>query len=243
MAQITKYADIRGPLRIADVVATSNLDLVGDETIDGVAVTAALKQTVLVTGQTDKSENGLYYPGTSAWVRCEEAEMEAMFDSLGFVYVKQGTSYAGSLWRYKTAIGVTLESSNLEFEQGPHESDVRAAVARATAPLVVPTALQLAGGGAANVETLAAVKTLTVTDAQFQRLDCGGSGRTLTLPAYTDGLFFFVMNASDGAEDLTVADAAGTVSVLNQNEGAVFVSDGSDWYNVLGLTVVVDQSA
>tara|TARA_R100001594_G_scaffold25875_2_gene50410 strand:+ start:536 stop:898 length:363 start_codon:yes stop_codon:yes gene_type:complete len=88
-----------------------------------------------------------------------------------------------------------------------------------------------------NVETLAGTKTLVPQDAQFQLLDCGGSGRTLVLPAEeaSQGLFFVVKNTSDAAEAIAVTnDAAGPIDTIGKNEFCVFVCDGSSWVSGVG---------
>ena len=100
-------------------------------------------------------------------------------------------------------------------------------------------------GRGANSETLSAGKTLTVDDAKFQRLDPGGAGRDVTLPAEGMGIGFLIFNAADASESLTVKnDAGATQAVLNQNEAGFFISNpaGTAWVS-FGLTGVVDISA
>lgn len=86
-----------------------------------------------------------------------------------------------------------------------------------------------------NNETLAATKTLVITDAKYQRLDPGGAGRTVTLPAEatSDGLVFIISNWADGAENLTVQDdGTTTIAILNQSEWATFVCNGTSWIHM-----------
>lgn len=84
-------------------------------------------------------------------------------------------------------------------------------------------------------ETLAANRTITAAEAASSNVfafDCGGSARTLTLPAEatSTGYVFFISNTSDAAEILTIADdAAGTVCTPTQNEDAVVWCDGVAW--------------
>ena len=88
-----------------------------------------------------------------------------------------------------------------------------------------------------NVETLAGNHEITPQAAQFQLLDCGGSGRSVILPAEeaSQGLFFVIKNTSDGAEDLTVKDDnADPVDTLGKNEFGVFVCDGTSWVSGVG---------
>ena len=89
------------------------------------------------------------------------------------------------------------------------------------------------GGAGLNDETLTANKTLTASSAVFQRLDPGGSARTITLPTTAKGMAFRVLNAADAAETLTVKNAGGsTIATIAQDEAAWVVSDGSSWKNM-----------
>lgn len=84
--------------------------------------------------------------------------------------------------------------------------------------------------GAGNA-TLTGNLTLTKRSSQYLRLDPGGATRTVTLPAFEDGLYFYLLNtASDAGEDLVVSDGS-TVATLLPGQAAMFVSDGSDWYH------------
>jgi hypothetical protein len=108
------------------------------------------------------------------------------------------------------------------------------------ANLVALNADALALLGGANVETLAGNKTLVASDQTFQKLDPGGAGRNVVLPpeGANDGLWFYIMNAADGAETLTVQnDALGTVVALPQNEAAIVICDGTTWVHMGILTI------
>lgn len=92
----------------------------------------------------------------------------------------------------------------------------------------------------ANTETLAANKTLIVSDPVHQRLDPGGSARDVTLPAEADSLDlrFEILNTADAAEDLTVKnDGGGTIVTISQNEKATVVFDGTDWVH-MGIATI-----
>lgn len=90
-------------------------------------------------------------------------------------------------------------------------------------------------GGDVNTETLAGNATLTTASARYQRLDPGGAGRDVTLPAEADskGLAFLILNTADAAEDLTVKDdGASTVVTISQNEAALVVCNGTSWVHM-----------
>ncbi len=80
--------------------------------------------------------------------------------------------------------------------------------------------------------TLTGALTMALSDHQFLFLDPGGAGRTLTLPAEkpSKGMFYFINNTADAAEDLTVEnDASSTIGVVGQTEYALFHCDGTTW--------------
>lgn len=64
----------KAPCRVGSV---SNISLTGTQTIDGVAVVA--EDRVLVMGQTDQTENGVYTVKATAWQRARD------FDGTGDV--------------------------------------------------------------------------------------------------------------------------------------------------------------
>ena len=83
-----------------------------------------------------------------------------------------------------------------------------------------------------NLETLAGTKTLLPQDSQFQALDPGGSHRDVTLPAEeaSQGLFFFIKNTADAAENLVVKNDNGDIKeTLGEDRWGLFFCDGSSW--------------
>lgn len=91
-------------------------------------------------------------------------------------------------------------------------------------------ALQLVGG--VRIATLAGAETWTHKDSTVQFVDCGGAGRTITLPAEesSDGIVYVIVNTSDAAEDITVNnDAAAGVITISQNEAGIVACNGSAW--------------
>ncbi len=84
--------------------------------------------------------------------------------------------------------------------------------------------------GGVHVETKAAAWTLDRDAGFLQFYTLTGSTRIMTLPTAEAGLMFFVFNTSASALDITVNNpAASTVGTISQNEGALIVSDGTNW--------------
>ena len=80
--------------------------------------------------------------------------------------------------------------------------------------------------------TLTGATVLTMAYQNRLKLNPGGAGRTVTLPAEEGnaGAWFEILNTADDAEDLTVEnDAASTIVTISQNEKAIVVCDGSEW--------------
>lgn len=101
----------------------------------------------------------------------------------------------------------------------------------AGAAISLVKALCMAEGGGVNAETLAAGKTLVVTDAQFQALDPDGTPRIVTLPAVKAGLLYVVFNTGGAlGETLDVQNpAAASLRILDAGEFAIFASTGAAW--------------
>lgn len=99
-------------------------------------------------------------------------------------------------------------------------------------PFNVRQRLHLKHDDCYNAQTLAANKTIAVTEAQFQALDPGGANRNVTLPAEEQnvGLWYCIFNTADAAENLVVKnDAAATITTVNRGEFAIVACDGSAW--------------
>jgi hypothetical protein len=107
----------------ARLVSTTNLDLNGAETIDGIATSSG--DVVLAAGQTATDENGPYTVShAGAWTRAPGATLAASFPGM-IVSVNKGTDNADTLWQCTTDAPITLETTGLTFEQIPNKSDKR----------------------------------------------------------------------------------------------------------------------
>jgi hypothetical protein len=105
----TNYKD---PVR---VVGDTQTALTGEKTIDGVALTTG--DRVLMTGQTDASENGIYVVDTGAWARSEDANTSAEVTSGMRIWSNEGTNYADTGWLLTTNNPITLGTTDLTFTQ------------------------------------------------------------------------------------------------------------------------------
>lgn len=105
---------IKTPCRVA---TSSNVTLSGLQTIDGVALSAG--DRVLVTAQSDASQNGIYVAAVSGWARARDMNGARDVVSGTQVLVTSGSVWAGRILRLTTADPITIDTSNLTFEQVP----------------------------------------------------------------------------------------------------------------------------
>jgi len=101
----------------------SNITLSGGApaTVDGVSLVN--NDRILVAGQTDASENGLYRvssAGTGSngtWVRSQDGDSAGDITAGMTVMVTEGTVYGDTQWKLTTDDPITIGTTDLEFEQ------------------------------------------------------------------------------------------------------------------------------
>lgn len=111
-ALVTDVA-IKAPCRS---VSTTNITLSGAQTIEAVAIVAG--DRVLVNGQTDQTENGIYVASATAWTRATDFDGARDVVTGTLVAVTTGT-YANTVWAVTTTGTITIDSSNIVFSQNP----------------------------------------------------------------------------------------------------------------------------
>lgn len=88
---------------------TANITLEGEQTIDGVALTAG--DRVLAKNQSTASENGIYIVAAYAWTRA--TDMAAGSDaSASFCFVREGSTQAGTGWLCTSDRGSAVVGTN-----------------------------------------------------------------------------------------------------------------------------------
>ena len=90
--------------------AGGNITLSGEQTIDGVSVVT--DDRVLVTAQTDASENGIYDADTGAWTRSPDWDGSSDITTGTSTYVSGGTNYFGE-WVVTTTGAITVGTTNV----------------------------------------------------------------------------------------------------------------------------------
>lgn len=100
-----------------DVVATSNITLSGLQTVDGVSLTAGM--VVLAARQTSKATRRAYVVASGTWTAATwfDSSAEAVLGS--DIYVRRGTSYAGTTWALTSPTTGTVTLGTTELEWSP----------------------------------------------------------------------------------------------------------------------------
>lgn len=104
--------------------STSNLDLTGLETVDGVTLVAG--DRVLVMGQTAPQDNGIYIVAAGAWSRSEDANTDADVTAGMFTFVSEGTDNGSNGFVLITPDPVVLGTTELEFTQFSKAGEITA---------------------------------------------------------------------------------------------------------------------
>lgn len=104
----------------AHAMSRLNITLSGNQTIDGYAVTQAAGHRVLVNGQTNKAENGIYNVSTGSWTRHEQLPATATFARDTYCLVMLGDTWNSTMWRCQTT--GTVATNDMEWvPTTPHE--------------------------------------------------------------------------------------------------------------------------
>lgn len=91
------------------VVATTNLALSGLPTIDTIALAAGNR--VLVAGQSDARQNGVWTAAAGAWTRATTENEGLEFPAGSSWFVNEGNAYRGSLWRLQNTDPIVINTS------------------------------------------------------------------------------------------------------------------------------------
>jgi hypothetical protein len=98
------------------LVATANVNLSSPpSTIDSVTIVAG--DRILLTGQTDKKQNGIYIANTPPWTRAADSGMSAYVTNGMWCNITAGTLKANTRWQLTTADPIVLGTTELTFEE------------------------------------------------------------------------------------------------------------------------------
>lgn len=105
------------------VITTANVNLTGGSPaiVDGVSI--SLNDRILVTGQTDKSQNGIYKVSSvgagsnGTWVRTNDADGNEDVSAGMVVMVTSGEAFGDTRWKLTTDDPIVVGTTDLDFEQ------------------------------------------------------------------------------------------------------------------------------
>lgn len=107
---LTTEVALKAPVKAATTV---NITLSGEQTIDGVAITAG--DRVLVKDQTDGTENGIYLCQTTAWTRSKDFNGNRDVVQGTRVYIANGTTNGGFEGSVTTADPIVIGTSSISL--------------------------------------------------------------------------------------------------------------------------------
>lgn len=179
--------DIKASLAVKPAVmavATSNLALTGEQTIDGQLSSASL---VLLSAQTAGAENGPWITAAGAWARPTWYPAGGTTQAFQFItaFVRLGTTYQGTMWRMTTAGAITINTTATVWTVTPHALNASTVVG------TLPTA---------NLPANQIIATVGIT------VDGGGSAITTGVKGYIQVLFAGTITANT-----VLADQSGSI--------------------------------
>jgi hypothetical protein len=133
LSGLTTSVAVKGPCR---TVSTSNITLSGLQTVG--SVTVVENDRVLVKGQTDQTENGIYNASTGSWTRAKDFDGNRDVVQGTIVPVVNGASGA-NLYEVTAANPITIGTTSITFSLR-YGANIRYDITEAeTSALVTPT--------------------------------------------------------------------------------------------------------
>jgi hypothetical protein len=176
------------------VTTTGNITLSGLQTIDGVSVSSG--DRVLVKNQSNAAQNGIYVASSGAWSYASDANTYNDYLS-AFLFIEEGTTWAGSAWVCTNQPGGTLGTTPITFVQFSNNATYTAG-----------TGLTLTG------------YTFSITNTAVTAGSYGSASNTLTATVNAQGQLT-ALAATPIAIANTQVSGLGTMSTQNANSVAI----------------------
>ena len=179
------------------VTTTGNITLSGLQTVDGVALVAGNR--VLVKNQSNPAQNGIYVASSGAWNYASDGNVYADYPS-AFLFVEEGTTWAGSAWVCTSQPGGTLGTTPITFTQF------------------------------SNNATYTAGTGLTLTGYTFSITNIGTAGTygsASSVPVFTTNAQGQVTSVTNTSISITNSQVSGLGTMSTQNANSVAITGGS----------------
>jgi len=179
------------------VTTTGNITLSGLQTIDGVSVPIGAR--VLVKNQSNTAQNGIYIASSGAWSYASDANTYNDYLS-AFLFVEEGTTWAGSAWVCTNQPGGTLGTTPITFTQF------------------------------SNNATYTAGTGLTLTGYTFSITNIGTAGTygsASSVPVFTTNAQGQVTSVTNTSISITNSQVSGLGTMSTQNANNVSITGGS----------------
>jgi hypothetical protein len=204
------------------VITLTNITLSGGAPSQVDSVNLSLNDRVLVAGQSNTAQNGLYYVTTlgsgsnGTWQRSTDGNQTGEIESGMIVMVTEGTIWADTSWKLVTNDPITIGVSGLVFEQntGNAFGNINA------------------NGTAVTANTASSILNLTAGT----NISITGNNTTKTVTIGVTGIS--LNSISNGTSNVNVVSSGGnvTVGVGGTSNVAVFSSTGANITGTLGVT-------
>lgn len=157
---------VKGPCKAA---STTNLTLSAEQSVNSVSIVE--DDRVLVTGQTDGTENGIYVASTGAWRRAKDFSSNNDIRTGTQVRVNGGTN--AGIWVLTTSDPVTIDTSTITFTR---DTDLTSGALMAANNLSdVASAIAALWNLRNNGADIASAATLVLNNATGDQVDVTGN--------------------------------------------------------------------
>jgi hypothetical protein len=204
------------------VITVANITLSGGAPSQVDGVNLSLNDRVLVTGQTNKAQNGIYQVTTvgsgsnGTWARSGDTNTTGELEAGTIVMVTEGLVYHDTQWKLTTDDPIVIGTSLLIFEQN---SAFAFGNVYANGTAVLATSV-------GDVLTLSAGNNISITG--------NNTSKTVTI-----GVTGISLNSiSNGTSNVNVVSSGGnvTVGIAGTSNVAVFGSTGANITGTLGVS-------
>jgi len=149
--------DYKQATRVVTVTNITSLTTAAPNNVDGVML--SVNDRVLVTGQTDQSQNGIYVIVTTGsgsngvWARSNDTNATGELLAGTIVMVTEGVIYADTQWKLITDNPITIGTTSLVFTQNYYANVLHAGTSNVT--VYSNANVTITAAGIANVATVA----------------------------------------------------------------------------------------